>query len=121
MEVGGEGFDVVDGAGGGPLGSAGRLRPGDAHDRRLAAPVNRFFISRPSKNKRSPAASGLLDADTNLKYAVKYLRGAWLVSGGNAKRADLLYQTGYYYDAKRKGLLEATGLGVDRRRLQPGA
>ena len=66
-------------------------------------------------------ATGLFDAETNLKYAVKYLRGAWLVSGGNAKRADMLYQTGYYYDAKRKGLLEATGLGVDRRRLQPGA
>ena len=66
-------------------------------------------------------ASGLFDAETNLKYAVKYLRGAWLVSGGNAKRADRLYQTGYYYDAKRKGLLEATGLGVDRRRIEPGA
>ncbi len=65
-------------------------------------------------------ATGLFDAETNLKYAVKYLRGAWLVSGGNAKRADMLYQTGYYYDAKRKGLLEATGLGVDRR-LEPGA
>ncbi|RWI97728.1 lytic transglycosylase domain-containing protein [Mesorhizobium sp.] len=66
-------------------------------------------------------AAGLFDAETNLKYAVKYLRGAWLVSGGNAKRADQLYQTGYYYDAKRKGLLDQTGLGVDRRRLQPGA
>ncbi|TIW10394.1 MAG: lytic transglycosylase domain-containing protein [Mesorhizobium sp.] len=68
-------------------------------------------------------ASGLFDAETNLKYAVKYLRGAWLVSGGDEKRADRLYQSGYYYDAKRKGLLEATGLGVDRarRRLQPDA
>ncbi|TPL02480.1 lytic transglycosylase domain-containing protein [Mesorhizobium sp. B2-4-16] len=68
-------------------------------------------------------ATGLFDAETNLKYAVKYLRGAWLVSGGNAKRADTLYQTGYYYDAKRKGLLEATGLGVDRKRhrLPPDA
>ncbi|WP_027168161.1 lytic transglycosylase domain-containing protein [Mesorhizobium sp. WSM3224] len=68
-------------------------------------------------------ATGLFDAETNLKFAVKYLRGAWLVSGGNAKRADTLYQTGYYYDAKRKGLLEATGLGVDRRRhrLPPDA
>lgn len=68
-------------------------------------------------------AKGLFDAETNLKYAVKYLRGAWLVSDGNAKRADWLYQTGYYYDAKRKGLLEATGLGIDRkrRRLQPDA
>lgn len=68
-------------------------------------------------------ASGLFDAETNLKYAVKYLRGAWLVSDGNEKRADRLYQTGYYYDAKRKGLLEETGLGRDRsrRRLQPDA
>ncbi|RWE20170.1 MAG: lytic transglycosylase domain-containing protein [Mesorhizobium sp.] len=68
-------------------------------------------------------ATGLFDAETNLKYAVKYLRGAWLVSGGNAKRADTLYQSGYYYDAKRRGLLEATGLGVDRKRhrLPPDA
>jgi len=61
-------------------------------------------------------AAGLFDAETNLKYAVKYLRGAWLVSGGDAARADKLYQRGYYYDAKRRGLLEETGLGVDRRR-----
>ena len=68
-------------------------------------------------------AKGLFDAETNLKYAVKYLRGAWLCADGNAKKADWLYQTGYYFDAKRKGLLEATGLGVDRkrRRLQPDA
>ncbi|UCI09429.1 lytic transglycosylase domain-containing protein [Mesorhizobium sp. B1-1-8] len=68
-------------------------------------------------------ATGLFDAETNLKYAVKYLRGAWLVAGGNAKRADQLYQTGYYYDAKRKGLLDATGLGADRKghRLPPDA
>lgn len=68
-------------------------------------------------------ASGLFDAETNLKYAVKYLRGAWLVSDGNARRADRLYQTGYYYDAKRKGMLQETGLGRDRnrRRLQPDA
>lgn len=60
--------------------------------------------------------SGLFDAETNLKYAVKYLRGAWLTADRNAKRADWLYQTGYYYEAKRKGLLEETGLGVDRKR-----
>jgi soluble lytic murein transglycosylase-like protein len=58
----------------------------------------------------------LFDAETNLKYAVKYLRGAWLVAGGNEDRADRLYQRGYYYDAKRKGLLDETGLGIDRRR-----
>lgn len=59
---------------------------------------------------------GLFDAETNLKYAVKYLRGAFLVANGDYKRADRLYQTGYYYDAKRKGLLEETGLGRDRKR-----
>jgi soluble lytic murein transglycosylase-like protein len=61
-------------------------------------------------------AKGLLDAETNLKYAVKYLKGAWLVAAGNADLADRLYQRGYYYDAKRKGLLDETGLGKDRRR-----
>lgn len=55
-------------------------------------------------------AEGLLDPSTNLKYAVKYLAGAYLVAGGNAARADALYQSGYYYVAKRKGLLEETGL-----------
>lgn len=65
-------------------------------------------------------AKGLFDAETNLKYAVKYLRGAWLVADGNPKRADRLYQTGYYYEAKRKGMLEATGLGIDRKRRQRG-
>lgn len=64
---------------------------------------------------RGPA-KGLLDAETNLKYSVKYLRGAWLVADGNHKLADRLYQRGYYYDAKRKGMLEETGLGKDRRR-----
>lgn len=62
------------------------------------------------------SARGLLDAETNLKYAVKYLRGAYLVAQGNHDRADRLYQSGYYYHAKRMGLLDETGLGKDRRR-----
>ena len=53
---------------------------------------------------------GLLDAETNLMYAGKYLRGAWLVSGGSEDRAVMWYAKGYYYEAKRKGLLEETGL-----------
>jgi soluble lytic murein transglycosylase-like protein len=53
---------------------------------------------------------GLLDAETNLTYAVKYLRGAYLVADGNEDRAVRFYASGYYYDAKRKGLLEETGL-----------
>lgn len=52
----------------------------------------------------------LLNADTNLKYAGKYLRGAWLVSKGNESRAVKWYASGYYYEAKRMGLLEETGL-----------
>ena len=54
--------------------------------------------------------SGLLDADTNLRYAVKYLRGAYIVGGYNADRAVRNYSRGYYYDAKRTGLLEEAGL-----------
>ncbi len=61
-------------------------------------------------------AKGLLDAETNLKYAVKYLKGALMVADGNHDLADRLYKRGYYYDAKRKGLLDETGLGKDRRR-----
>jgi len=56
------------------------------------------------------APEGLLDAETNLKYAGKYLRGAWLVSGRNQDRAVMWYSKGYYYEAKRLGLLEETGL-----------
>lgn len=60
------------------------------------------------------AAAGLLDPETNLKYAVRYLRGAYMVAKGNEDVADRLYQRGYYYDAKRMGLLDETGLGNDR-------
>ncbi|RYH09754.1 lytic transglycosylase domain-containing protein [Tropicimonas sp. IMCC6043] len=52
----------------------------------------------------------LLDAETNLKYAVKYLRGAWLLSDGSYDRAVSWYARGYYYEAKRRGMLEETGL-----------
>ena len=55
------------------------------------------------------SAEGLLDADTNLKYAVKYLRGAYLVGGRNADKAMRHYSRGYYYDAKRMGLLDEVG------------
>ncbi|MBD0414594.1 lytic transglycosylase domain-containing protein [Tianweitania sp. Rool2] len=61
-------------------------------------------------------ANGLLDAETNLKYSVKYLRGAFMVADGDQRLADKLYQRGYYFDAKRKGLLDETGLGRDRVR-----
>jgi soluble lytic murein transglycosylase-like protein len=53
---------------------------------------------------------GLLNAETNLIYAGKYLRGAWLVSDGSETEAVAWYARGYYYEAKRRGLLEETGL-----------
>jgi len=49
-------------------------------------------------------AAGLLDADTNMTYAVKYLAGAYRVAGGNASRAVHYYASGYYYAAKAKGM-----------------
>jgi soluble lytic murein transglycosylase-like protein len=52
------------------------------------------------------SAHGLLDADTNLKYAVAYLSNAYVVAGGNPDRALALYSSGYYYEARRKGLLD---------------
>jgi soluble lytic murein transglycosylase-like protein len=47
-------------------------------------------------------ADGLLDPDTNMTYAVKYLAGAYRVADGDADRAVHYYQAGYYYAAKRK-------------------
>jgi soluble lytic murein transglycosylase-like protein len=58
---------------------------------------------------RGPA-SGLLDAETNLRYAVKYLAGAYITAGRSEDRAMRFYASGYYYDAKRQGLLEEAGL-----------
>lgn len=60
---------------------------------------------------------GLLDAETNLKYAGRYLRGAYITAGGDHDLAVRYYARGYYYDAKRQGLLDETGLGRDRRRM----
>lgn len=52
----------------------------------------------------------LLKAETNLEYAVRYLRGAWIVSGEDEADAVKWYARGYYFEAKRLGLLEETGL-----------
>ena len=50
--------------------------------------------------------AGLLDAGTNLKFGVPYLANAYLVAGGDQRRALQLYASGYYYQAKRRGLLK---------------
>ncbi len=48
-------------------------------------------------------ASGLLDADTNMTYAVRYLAGAYRAAGGNQDQAIRNYQRGYYDKAKAQG------------------
>lgn len=58
----------------------------------------------------SGEAAGLLDAETNLRFGVRYLAGAYLVAGGDPDRAEALYRSGYYYQARDRGLLEETGL-----------
>ena len=40
-------------------------------------------------------ARGLLNAETNMRYAVKYLAGAWRAAHGNADRAVHYYAAGY--------------------------
>lgn len=62
-----------------------------------------------SMGYRGPA-EGLLDPETNLKYAVKYLAGAFMVARGDKELAIRFYRRGYYYDAKRAGMLEEVGL-----------
>lgn len=54
--------------------------------------------------------SDLLEAETNLTWAVKYLKGAWMVSDGSLDDAVMWYARGYYYEAKNKCLLVETGL-----------
>jgi len=56
------------------------------------------------------APETLLDAETNLLYAGRYLRGAWLLSNGDEATAVGWYARGYYYEARDRGLLIETGL-----------
>lgn len=48
-------------------------------------------------------AQGLLDAETNMTYAMKYLAGAYRAAGGSHDGAIRLYSRGYYHEAKRQG------------------
>jgi len=54
--------------------------------------------------------SDLLNPDINLQYSVKYLRGAWMLADGSHDTAIKWYARGYYYEAKRRGMLVETGL-----------
>jgi hypothetical protein len=47
-------------------------------------------------------AEGLLDADTNMTYAVKYLAGAYRAAGCSEERAISYYQRGFYKKQQSK-------------------
>jgi hypothetical protein len=55
-------------------------------------------------------AKGLLDPDTNLTYAVKYLAGAYRAAGCDDNRAVSYYQRGYYGAALRECAESPTSL-----------
>ena len=55
-------------------------------------------------------AEALLDPEVTLRYAGKYLRGAYLVAEGDEAEAVMWYAKGYYYEARDKCLLIETGL-----------
>ena len=67
------------------------------------------------------APGGLLDAETNLTYAVKYLAGAYRLADGNYDRAVQHYARGYYYEAKRRNGRLALGQRNERRQRQADA
>lgn len=49
-------------------------------------------------------AAGLFDPETNLRYGVAYLAGAYRTAQGNVAQAYGYYNRGYYYAAKRQGI-----------------
>ena len=57
----------------------------------------------------------LLDPEVTLRYAGRYLRGAYIVADGNEAEAVQWYARGYYYEARDRCLLIETGL-ADRER-----
>jgi soluble lytic murein transglycosylase-like protein len=58
--------------------------------------------------------SGLLDPDTNLTYAVRYLAGAFRAANGNADRAVAYFRSGYYRPKQK-----APRVGARRDRVSP--
>jgi soluble lytic murein transglycosylase-like protein len=80
-----------------------RYRPGAMHRHYLGL----MQITRATAHSMGykGSAKGLLDAETNLAYATPYLANAWALSDGDMDKAVRLYAAGYYYTAKKKGLL----------------
>jgi hypothetical protein len=49
-------------------------------------------------------AAGLYDVQTNLRYGIAYLAGAYRTAKGDLIQAYTYYSRGYYYAAKRQGV-----------------
>jgi soluble lytic murein transglycosylase-like protein len=64
-------------------------------------------------------ADGLLDANTNLTYGVRYLAGAFRAADGNHDRAVAFYASGYYAHAKRKKLIPGAPLDLASAASRP--
>jgi len=64
------------------------------------------------------SAKGLLDAETNLVYGIAYLANALTAANGNMSRGHMLYRTGYYYEAKRRRVLDDEPVADGLRALQ---
>jgi soluble lytic murein transglycosylase-like protein len=64
-------------------------------------------------------ASGLLDPEVNMTYAVKYLAGAYQVAGGSEGAAVANYARGYYHQAKRQNLSPYEAPGSSAFAMQP--
>src|ERR1044072_6741337 len=66
-------------------------------------------------------ASGLLDPEVNMTYAVKYLAGAYKTAGGREGGAVANYARAYYRQATRQGLSPYEAPGAAAFAMQPSA
>jgi len=56
--------------------------------------------------------SGLLDPETNLTYAVRYLAGAFRAAGGNVERAIAYFRSGYYRPLRMRKPLDLAAVAA---------
>ena len=71
-----------------------RYNPGARNGSNLGLMQIKYATARGIGYTGAPA--GLLNAETNLTYAVRYLAGAYRAAGGNAGRAVAYYASGYH-------------------------
>ncbi len=80
-----------------------RYNPRVVHNRCFGLMQIKYGTARSMGYRGSPA--GLLDAHTNMTYAIPYLANAYRLAGGDEDRAVTLFAAGYYYTARQKQML----------------